>query len=72
MACRLFGAKPLPEPMPTSCQLDTYEQNSVKFESKFKVFHSQNVFENIVGQMKAILSRGDELITKDLVFNQEY
>ena len=27
MACRLFGAKPLPEPMFTYCQLDPYEQS---------------------------------------------
>ena len=26
MACRLFGAKPLPEPMLAYCQLDTWEQ----------------------------------------------
>ena len=36
MACRLFGAKPLPEPMLTYCQLDP----SMKFESKYKIFHS--------------------------------
>ena len=40
MACRLFGAKPVPEPMPTYCQLDPQEQTSVKFESKYKTFHS--------------------------------
>ena len=33
MACRLFGAKPLPEPMLPYCQLDPWEQSSVKFES---------------------------------------
>ena len=38
MACRLFGAKPLPEPMLTYCQLDPYEQTSLKFESKYKTF----------------------------------
>ena len=27
MACRLFGAKPLPEPMLAYCQLDPWEQN---------------------------------------------
>ena len=37
MACRLFGAKPLPEPMLTCCQLDHKEQTSVKFESKSKI-----------------------------------
>ena len=26
MSCHLFGAKPLPEPMPTYCQLDPQEQ----------------------------------------------
>ena len=35
MACRLFGTKPLPEPMLAYCQLDSWEQVSVKFESKF-------------------------------------
>ena len=30
MACRLVGAKPLPEPMLTYCQLDPWEQTSVK------------------------------------------
>ena len=32
-ACRLFRAKPLPEPMLFYCQLDTWEQISVKFKS---------------------------------------
>ena len=31
MACRLFGAKPLSEPMLSYCQLDPKEQTSVKF-----------------------------------------
>ena len=35
MTCRLFGAQPLPEAMVTHCQ-----QSSVKFESKYKTFHS--------------------------------
>ena len=33
MACRLFGAKPLPEPILAYCQIDSWEQISVKFES---------------------------------------
>ena len=41
MACRLFGAKPLPEPMLIYCQLDSREQVSVKFESEFYHFHSR-------------------------------
>ena len=39
MACRLFGAKPLPEPMFNNCHLDPKEQTSVKFKSKYKTFH---------------------------------
>ena len=35
MACHLFGAKPLPEPMQPYCQLDSWEQISVKFEQEF-------------------------------------
>ena len=34
MACHLIGAKPLPTPMLTSCQLDSWEHDSVKFESE--------------------------------------
>ena len=39
MACRLFGATPLPEPRLTYCQLDSWEQISVKFESELYHFH---------------------------------
>ena len=41
LACRLFGAKPLPEPMLAYWQLDSWEQISVKFESEFYHFHSR-------------------------------
>ena len=41
MACRLFGAKALPEPMLVYCQLDTCEQISAKFKSEFYYFHSR-------------------------------
>ena len=41
MACRLLGAKPLSKPMLGYCQLDTKEQSSVKFKSKYETFHSQ-------------------------------
>ena len=41
MACRLLGAKPLPEPMLIYCQLDSWEQISMKFESQFYHFHSR-------------------------------
>ena len=41
MACRLFSAKPLPEPMLAYCQLDSWEHISVKYELKFHHFHSR-------------------------------
>ena len=41
MACRLFGTKPLPEPILAYCQSDTWEQISVKFQSEFYHFHSR-------------------------------
>ena len=40
IACRRFGAKPLPETMITYYQLDHKTQTSAKFESKYKTFHS--------------------------------
>ena len=35
MSCRLFDAKPLPEPVLAFCQLDFWEHISMKFESEF-------------------------------------
>ena len=48
MACRLFGTKPLPEPIVVYCQLDSLEQVSVKFEFEFIIFIQENAFENVV------------------------
>ena len=50
MACRLLGAKPLPELMLTYCQLDHQEQISVKFERNSNIFRPENAFENVVCQ----------------------
>ena len=41
MACRLFGAKPLPQPVLTYQQLDPYEPISLKFKSQFKHYYSR-------------------------------
>ena len=41
VACRLFGTKPLYERILIYCQLNHWEQISVKRESKFKHFHSR-------------------------------
>ena len=64
MVCRQFGAKPLPEPTSTYCQLDPYEQTSVQLEWKFKLFIHANAVEDAVCEMAAFLSRADELNTK--------
>ena len=40
MACRLFGANSLPEPLLAYSQIDSCEQNEVKF-SEFYHFHSR-------------------------------
>ena len=41
MACRLFGAKPLPEAMLPDSQLNSLEQISVKLKPEFYHFHSR-------------------------------
>ena len=57
MACRLFGAKPLSEPMLPCCQLDHEDHISVKFYSNSKVLIHENAVENVVCKMAAIVSR---------------
>ena len=58
MACHLLSAKPLPEPMLSYFQLDSWEQISVKFESKFCHFHSRKMHLKMPSsEMAAILSR---------------
>ena len=61
MACRLFGAKPLSKPMLGYGQLDPWGQTSLKFQSIYIISIHENVFQNIVCGMTAILSRGNEL-----------
>ena len=58
MACRPFGAKSLSKLMLGYCELDRWEQTSVKSESKYKIFIRENAFENVVSEMVAILSGG--------------
>ena len=57
MACRLFGAKPSPEPMLVYCQLDSWQQISVKLESEFYHFHWRNL-KLSSANTAPILSRG--------------
>ena len=46
MACRLFGDKPLPEPMLAYFQLHFCKQISVKLEPEFYHFHSRKCISN--------------------------
>ena len=62
MACRLFGAKPLPEPMPTYCHMDSWEQISVKFESESYHFHSRMcIWKCRLPERRPFWPAGDEL-----------
>ena len=58
MACRLSGAKSLPDTKLTFYQLGPWEQLSVKLESKYKTFIHENACENVVCEMSVILFRG--------------
>ena len=53
MACRLFGAKPLPEPVLTYCQL--YPKN--KFPWNSNICMKENAFEKVGCKMAVILAR---------------
>ena len=62
MACRLFGAKPLPAQMLAKSQLDCWVQISVKFESEFYRFHSRNcIWKCHLSQWRPFCPGGDEL-----------
>ena len=56
MACRLFGAKPLPEPMLAYCQLDPWEQIYVEIELMFSFKKMRLKMSS--AKMATILSRG--------------
>ena len=54
MACCLFGAKPLPEPMLTYWELNQIQWN---LNQNTKLFIHENAFENVIWKMVAISSR---------------
>ena len=56
ITCRLFGAKPLPEPILTFCHLDPSWHASVEFHQNTHIFIRENVFENIVCKISSSLS----------------
>ena len=63
VACHLFGAKPLSEPMLGYFQLDPRNTRQWKFDQNIKIFIRMNASENIVSKMTAILSRGRWIYT---------
>ena len=56
MACRLFGAKPLCEPILTNCQSDPKKKIQWNFDFNSNIFINENVFKNVVHEMAAIWS----------------
>ena len=57
MACRLFGT--YSKPMLSCCWLGPWAPTSMKFQSKYKTFHSRKkTSKSVVCEMAAILSRG--------------
>ena len=56
MACRLFGAKPLPEPMLAYCWLDSWEQISNRDSI---IFIQEHAFEIVVCQDDSHFVQGE-------------
>ena len=48
MACCLFGAKPLSEPMMAICQMCLKKKIQLNFNQNIKIFIKENAFENYV------------------------
>ena len=72
MACRLFGAKTLSEPVLCYCQLDPKEQPSVKFNQNTKLFILKNASDNIACEKAAILSKGRWVNWQDQAIQKLY
>ena len=62
MACRLFGTKPLSEPILTGCQLDSHEQIPAQYiDGNWKIFIQENAFENVHFKMATVMSRSQRV-----------
>ena len=69
MACHLFGAKPLTEPVLTNYQSIHQELISIKFESKL-AFNEEIHLKNVVYKMSAVCG-GEEWVKVKLVTHIE-
>ena len=67
MACRLFGAKPLPEPMLAYCQLDSWEKFRWNSNRNSTISIQENAFENVVRNLTTIFSRPQYLNWMQLI-----
>ena len=57
MACHLFVAKPLPEPMTSHSYLESHRNKlSEKSELKYKSFFVESAFQNVICELSAIFS----------------
>ena len=61
MACRLFGAKPLPNRYGIIVNWNFKNNLQFNFNQNTKLFIHKNASEYVVCEMAAILSRGDKL-----------
>ena len=68
MACRLFGAKPLSEPMLPCCQLEPKE--NILLTKFLKDFIKENALKNVVCKMSAMLSRPQYVKLQQMYYSQ--
>ena len=57
MACRLFGTKPLPDPMLTFCHWDLKKQTSVKSNKNTKLFIQEYALKISSAEWRTFLSK---------------
>ena len=68
MACRLFGTEPLSKPMLPYCQLNSWEQISVKFKLEYYHFHSRKfIWKCRLLKWQPFCPVGDELMAWSMV-----
>ena len=61
---RLFGAKPLPEPMLTYCQAGRQEQISVNLNQHAIVLNKENALEDVIWKLlrPSVIKRSNDFI----------
>ena len=69
LACRLFGAKPLPQPLKLIVNWTLKEQTSVKVESNYNRFHSRKGIWRCRLRNDGHLAQRERLIMKLIIFS---